>query len=1691
MNDEVNKAMTISKNNAGFPDYLDFNSLRTEGINYLGKLSGKIWSDHNLHDPGITILELLCYALLDLGYRTNLPVADILATNPALPKPEDNFFTPAQILTNNPLTINDYRKLITDIPGIRNAWLEPARDIKDICRQKNSNGGNNDNNLTNVGVYVPPPVQTTGCEEFLNGIYHVIIETELDPDKDFQDDDPNVEEAAKQAFIKQITGAVRKVLMAHRNLCEDFADIYILCKLDIGVCATIEIENGANAEEVYLLVANTLRDFFSPTPHFYTLDQMLNKGHSMDEAFAGRPLSPKSHGFIDTHELELIKLKKEIHVSDIYHVLLDIPGVKKVSRLKFRNCGKPCISVDGKKNSDWVFHIPQNHVPVFSLSCSGFEFTLNGLPIVFDQSAYDTQLEMGWLQQGKILYKMPSPYLDAAIPKGIYHPDLGEHYSIMEDLPAVYGIGEGDLPDDIPDLRKAQMLQLRGYLMFFDQMLANYLSQLQNIRQLFAFPHPVDPLAQHTYFLNTITTIPEMDKLLRFGAGNGLGPPGTVLSFPVDKATWDTTVFTAQPAATLLSGFAPYSFSSLFGVYEATDLLRNDLINDGESQLITKQAQDLNWIYAIVSSTDDFVIVGNKIFATEEEAEKHGSSVQYAGVFEKNYNSVVISAIQFSFNIDLNLITYTDYLGILVEDENLYHQRRTGFLTHLLSRFAEQFSDFVIYNWKSVLGVSDIYAAEYYLSAYPDLSRNRGRAFNYQLDGLIYNNVSGFEKKVKAIAGIYSGKKNILCPFVVEPFDETYFYDKLLLSGNSGSPAITNVNNNADGKSGYVYRLVDKEHIPAMFSLSFNDKASALSKRVALSKLTRKMINRMPQVDIAADHFKEVSPGLFSFIIPIYNLEGVPGELMLFSSIKKYGSKEEAMKGFDDNLIDVLSYAADQSSYGDYIISGNEPETANTIVEIPGDAQTTLENALGAGWIAELAKRMAIYPFRKIDIKSIQYAEIYCTDYENPDPGMENDPANSKYYFNLPLDTDIVGNWISTTHFENWQDAMKEFAFFNMLVNYPGNYYADCACTGLFDQVQIIHSFSFKIFMREVLAQSIDVFATIEDAWGPKGIERFICAAQGGNAFWPFQRNKECYSFYVTCGSGVLKQASTYDTEEIRKDAMNKLWETVKEFAAKSSWFFNTSDGELFDEEGKPFARLAIDKVPGQDRCDLFVTIAGILSTTKVNTVYNPETGLLQLTLTQTIIIQSTEKKPGLSNDKAAEWIKEWEKLLYTWALYFPIVKSKLKTNKGEPDLFKYCVEINLPGFYERSARQEKNPLQVAWASPCCYSSCIEALAAWQDAWKKLADKNNYRLIYDCSDESFGIALHSYHPSLIGNNQNPVASDIIALNPQCYPDWKEDCQAVDRAIRWINIQGLHLIEHILLRPFKPEDCRCRLKQAACGTDCVFPSWVQEDSQCAGKEIQVCFKPGTDPYSFIATIFLPAWSKRFRDEKERLLFERLLYREAPAHVLLRIIWLRPFDFCRLESVMFDWEKWIAGFPACNVDFFLCNLIDLLFNRYYDCLPECTDCLPCKDPQPVKPGCWDDKDTILRPLGFIDQINELYCFEDYCGRKQRPQEKPKEKPKEGPKEEPKEGFKELPKELPKEGRKEKPKEEPKERPKEDRKEKPKEEPMGEPKEKPKENPKEEPKPQRRKKPESPIDHITNRSKEKAVKKKKKDK
>jgi hypothetical protein len=285
----------------------------------------------------------------------------------------------------------------------------------------------------------------------------------------------------------------------------------------------------------------------------------------------------------------------------------------------------------------------------------------------------------------------------------------------------------------------------------------------------------------------------------------------------------------------------------------------------------------------------------------------------------------------------------------------------------------------------------------------------------------------------------------------------------------------------------------------------------------------------------------------------------------------------------------------------------------------------------------------------------------------------------------------------------------------------------------------------------------------------------------------------------------------------------------------------------------------------------------------------------------------------------------------------------------------------------------------------------------------QLSDKMFYHPVFDCDCNSFGITLHSNSPLFVQDKSSKAVSDIIAVNPQCYETPNEVCRAVETAYSLVNSQGLHLAEHILLRPHVEEDCRCRDEWSGCGFDCKFPPFISEGTgACAEEDRNICFKPGSDPYSFIATVILPAWTDRFREEANRNAIEMILYREAPAHVLLRILWLKPRDFCRLETAYKQWSKSMTGENTCNNDFSVCKFLDLLIGTEYDCLEECNTCIPCSDPVETKPlNCVEEEKKMRKamimksrmtgavlfsrleaPNGFLNQVNQIFCFKKYC-------------------------------------------------------------------------------------------------------------
>ncbi|HEY6901334.1 MAG TPA: hypothetical protein VI233_11845, partial [Puia sp.] len=701
-------------------NYLDFNDLRNEGITHLGNLTGKLWTDYNVHDPGITILEALCYAMVDLDYRTQLPAADIFArdtqsapSQPAGPQsatPDNNFYSPAQILANNPLTILDYRKLLSDLEGIRNAWLEVANDQQDPCLPQ--------------GRTAAP----------LNGLYHIYIETE---------DGVNDDETLKTVHAK---------LSAHRNLCEDISDITVLGKVQLGVCATVELNTDADPTQVYLDIMQALANFLSPVPHFYTLQELLDKGKPIDAIFAGRPYdTTTSHGFVDVDQLQQIQLKKEVHLSDLYKALFEVSGISTIRDLQWKPCG-------GSPNGNWKYNIPAFHVIDFSPECSGIQFLRNGKPVPFDAAQFTAMLQTAATRN---LYDTPLPNLDLAYPQGTFRDDLADYYSIQNDFPNVYGIAKGGLPEDAPLARKAAALQLKGFLLFFDQLLADYLAQLANIRNLFAMgPSGDGP----TYPLNPLLNgddpdgpnyVPDVDLLWKSAVDkdlqNLLGTEGTTLVItPTEFDDWNDmedaitrlkAAFESGNAKLTISDIAPYSYTI---------------------------------------SAGDITLNSKRTFESQKDAETHATYVLNNGMLDTLYSLFSIAGNKFTFTLDYHPTSLSTLLHEELEDTALNLKRRQYFLDHLLSRFAEKFTDYALLQF----GPSDtrqkarnqIKVEENYLSQYAALSSRRGQAANYTAAAWNTDNISGFEKKWMAQIGAGNGKRQSLCNFIIRKSEPEYSF---------------------------------------------------------------------------------------------------------------------------------------------------------------------------------------------------------------------------------------------------------------------------------------------------------------------------------------------------------------------------------------------------------------------------------------------------------------------------------------------------------------------------------------------------------------------------------------------------------------------------------------------------------------------------------------------------------------------------------------------------------------------------------------------------------------------------------------------------------------------------------------------------------------------------------------------------
>jgi len=518
-----------------------FELLKELGLKHIETLSSSLWTDYNEHDPGITLMEVLAYAITDLGYRTGYDVKDILtAENEALNNHNETFHKAAEILPCNQVTELDLREILIDIKGVRNAWIKIAPEFE------NTYWVDYDASVLST----TDPASTTEEEvTFLNGLYHIVVE--FDRLVITMDQDPSERVVEEQ----KVLDLARTKLMEYRNFCEDYFTGERTYKLSntpvtevvtkpeafekIVLWADVEVLPESDMEKVHAQIYFDVEQFLIPYASFYTLKERLSKSKTIDEIFEGPLLE---NGFIDEEELSKIELFESIHTSDLYQVVMDVPGVKAIKTLKIANYisengVEPLYDItiweNGELSLPKLLEVRGQEwcLPLSSdgENCRFFELMLdvvvpdlsdpinktvkfytgeNSVPVALDTAKTLDQLNILRQNDRKRRERLDQVLFDLEVPEGTYQA-ISEYFPAQNELPLVYGTGVDGLADGVPEERKAQAKQLKGYMLFFEQLLTNYLAQLNNVRHLFSWDETIDK----TYFTQLLEGIKDRGDL--------------------------------------------------------------------------------------------------------------------------------------------------------------------------------------------------------------------------------------------------------------------------------------------------------------------------------------------------------------------------------------------------------------------------------------------------------------------------------------------------------------------------------------------------------------------------------------------------------------------------------------------------------------------------------------------------------------------------------------------------------------------------------------------------------------------------------------------------------------------------------------------------------------------------------------------------------------------------------------------------------------------------------------------------------------------------------------------------------------------------------------------------------------------------------------------------------------------------
>ncbi|MFT3795823.1 hypothetical protein [Flavobacterium sp.] len=260
----------------------DFAALKKEGIAYIQNVNGSDWTNLNASDPGVTILEQLCFALTELGYCANFPIQDLLTHQNGELMVKDLFYLPDEIFTTAPVTIDDYRKYIIDaFPLVENVVVLALQS-----RQR-----------------------------YIKGKYAVYLSI-----------DPKVTDTA-------VVSALCRSVFYHLHQCRNLGELFLvpqpLQRLTCALNGQLEVANARDIPKIMSQLQHDLRQFVFPKALQQDEQQLTRKNQGTDEIFNGPDLK---NGWFDKQGLGA-KIDV-VHLRDLTNIILGVAGITAVRDLK-------------------------------------------------------------------------------------------------------------------------------------------------------------------------------------------------------------------------------------------------------------------------------------------------------------------------------------------------------------------------------------------------------------------------------------------------------------------------------------------------------------------------------------------------------------------------------------------------------------------------------------------------------------------------------------------------------------------------------------------------------------------------------------------------------------------------------------------------------------------------------------------------------------------------------------------------------------------------------------------------------------------------------------------------------------------------------------------------------------------------------------------------------------------------------------------------------------------------------------------------------------------------------------------------------------------------------------------------------------------------------------------------------------